>query len=702
MRPFLGRTAPLAAAALSVAPLTLAGPVPASTAFAATESTDGTYLLGAGMYDITGAVAETGMFGYAAQQEVTGLQQRLYSRAFVIADPGTGKRVVLVTADLGAVFPSVKSGVVRRLAAKFGDRYPDAAVLISATHSHVATSGLSYDKLYQIAGADGRGYGFDQKNLDTVIDGIVESIARADANLRPGTLEHAAGDLTGATRNRSLPAFRADADASAYPDAVDPRMTQLEFRATDGSPLGVLNWFAQHPTSFSNKWTQISGDNKGYAEYGFEKKMGGDPADPKGFVAAFANSAMGDVVSTQGNAYSVPGFQGSTNEFVNAETDGRRQLDRALQLWNGPGEKISGQVDYRARYVDLAGYTVGAAHTGGQGPQKLCTPARGFSFAAGGENGPSNIPGIYEGMTKGTFRVDDAVNKVDQSALGGLVRATFGGLAVAWQDPCQAEKPVLLPTGAWGWTSRVVPMQLIRVGELAIIAVPGEPTTVAAHRIRETVARELAASGVKYVVVASAANDYHGYITTREEYATQQYEGASTEFGPYELGALQQESARLATAMAGGTPVTSDRGPDLPSQAATLQRPGVAFDDKPVDQEFGQVLTQPAASYQRGSTASATFRGAHPKNDYRTMGTFLRVERLVDGRWTTWLTDRDWDTSYTWKREGVSWSRTAVDWRIAADTPAGTYRLVQTGDWKNGWNGKISPYTGTSTPFTVE
>ncbi|NHC32056.1 hypothetical protein G6557_08575 [Dermacoccus nishinomiyaensis] len=38
------------------------------------------YLVGAGLYDITGAVAETGAFGYAANQTMTGLHARLYAR----------------------------------------------------------------------------------------------------------------------------------------------------------------------------------------------------------------------------------------------------------------------------------------------------------------------------------------------------------------------------------------------------------------------------------------------------------------------------------------------------------------------------------------------------------------------------------------------------------------------------------------------
>lgn len=53
---------------------------------------------------------------------------------------------------------------------------------------------------------------------------------------------------------------------------------------------------------------------------------------------------------------------------------------------------------------------------------------------------------------------------------------------------------------------------------------------------REAVRAKLISSGVlgndAYVVVAGPANSYSHYVTTREEYGVQRYEGASTIFGP--------------------------------------------------------------------------------------------------------------------------------------------------------------------------
>ncbi len=85
----------------------------------------------------------------------------------------------------------------------------------------------------------------------------------------------------------------------------------------------------------------------------------------------------------------------------------------------------------------------------------------------------------------------------------------------------------------------VLPIQVIQVGTLAIVGLPFEPTTMVGHRLRAQVRQQLAAKGVDTVVVAGLSNSYAGYLTTREEFEMQHYEGASNEFGPWTLGAVQ-------------------------------------------------------------------------------------------------------------------------------------------------------------------
>jgi neutral ceramidase len=100
--------------------------------------------------------------------------------------------------------------------------------------------------------------------------------------------------------------------------------------------------------------------------------------------------------------------------------------------------------------------------------------------------------------------------------------------------------------GAAPWTPQVLPVQLVVLGEIAIAAAPGEFTTVAGRRVRKLVAEELRPLGVEEVVFAGYANDYAGYVVTPEEYALQNYEGASTHFGQWTLPAYLTVFRRLA------------------------------------------------------------------------------------------------------------------------------------------------------------
>lgn len=91
---------------------------------------------------------------------------------------------------------------------------------------------------------------------------------------------------------------------------------------------------------------------------------------------------------------------------------------------------------------------------------------------------------------------------------------------------------------------------MLRVGNFVILVMPGELTTMSGRRMREAVRAKLIAEGVlgddAYVVIAGPANTYAHYVATREEYAVQRYEGASTIFGqcassPFVLGGCAAE-----------------------------------------------------------------------------------------------------------------------------------------------------------------
>ena len=270
---------------------------------------------------------------------------------------------------------------------------------------------------------------------------------------------------------------------------------------------------------------------------------------------------------------------------------------------------------------------------------------------------------------------------------------------------CHAEKEILLATGLVDpvpWTPDVLPLQLLKIGRLAVVALPSEITTMAGRRLMATVKAELA-DEVDHVVLSGLANTYAGYVATREEYAAQHYEGGHTIFGPHTLAGYQQEFTKLARAIRQNTQV--DAGPalrELADQQLTFQT-GVVLDNTPLFTSFGDVHQQVNSSYQKGQTAFVSFWTGHPKNDLKIQGTYLEVQRKVAGSWQKVADDNDWETFYRWKRIDPVWgsSRAEISWSIPADAPSGEYRIKHYGAYKNGWTGNIHTFTGKSKTFTV-
>ena len=84
---------PASAAPVAQAPQTGAAP---GTASDAGSTTSGDHLVGRGVADITGEVAEVGMMGYGSgSQKTSGLHMRQYARSYIIESGG--ERVLLLS-----------------------------------------------------------------------------------------------------------------------------------------------------------------------------------------------------------------------------------------------------------------------------------------------------------------------------------------------------------------------------------------------------------------------------------------------------------------------------------------------------------------------------------------------------------------------------------------------------------------------------
>lgn len=80
--------------------------------------------------------------------------------------------------------------------------------------------------------------------------------------------------------------------------------------------------------------------------------------------------------------------------------------------------------------------------------------------------------------------------------------------------------------------------------------------------VLDTLVKAGFATADTHVVISGLSNQYSHYVTTREEYGAQRYEGASTMFGPFTLAAYQQRFAALALALATGAAVAPGPTPN--------------------------------------------------------------------------------------------------------------------------------------------
>ena len=281
---------------------------------------------------------------------------------------------------------------------------------------------------------------------------------------------------------------------------------------------------------------------------------------------------------------------------------------------------------------------------------------------------------------------------------------------------CQAPKPILLLTGEYTfpflWEAKQVETQVLRVGSFLILAVPGEITTMAGRRLRESVAKVAKEDGLKVkVVIAGPSNTYTHYITTFEEYQKQRYEAASTIFGPHTLSAYMQQFGLLTTALMKGRNLSpGTRAPNLRSKQFSFVT-GVVADGTPLykagwflsfkKRRFGECIGQPKDTV-RGSTVSAKFQSGHPRNNLMQESTFMAVEKKHGSSWKVIARDTDWETKFEWKRTNVlfGFSEVTVSWDIPKDASVGTYRLMHQGYWKKLF-GKTYFYKGYTRSFKV-
>ncbi|KAK4340607.1 hypothetical protein RND71_039108 [Anisodus tanguticus] len=729
------------------------------------------YLIGLGSYDITGPAADVNMMGYANMEQIaSGVHFRLRARTFIVAEP-QGKRVAFVNLDACMASQIVTIKVLERLKARYGNLYTEQNVAISGIHTYAGPGGYLQYVVYIVTSLGFVRQSFDAvvNGIEQSIIQAHENLRPGSIFVNKGELLDA-----GVNRSPSAYLNNPAGERDKYKYDVDKEMTLLKYVDDEWGPVGSFNWFATHGTSMSRTNSLISGDNKGAAarfmEDWFDQKnmqtsnfniskaselprrvsniiptvrrkhhellelaasFQSSPgksvtrlmsvarrvrsalrlADRPKFVSAFCQTNCGDVSPNVLGAFCTDtglpcDFNHSTcggknelcygrgpgypDEFESTRIIGERQFKKAVELFDKATEQVKGKVDYRHTYLDFSKLEVTVPNEGGSTETvKTCPAAMGFAFAAGTTDGP------------GAF---------DFKLVRNLLKTPGEE-----QKKCQHPKPILLDTGEmkvpYDWAPSILPIQILRIGQLVILSVPGEFTTMAGRRLRDAVKTALTSGGTKefdsniHVVIAGLTNTYSQYITTFEEYQIQRYEGASTLYGPHTLSAYIQQFKMLASAViTGKTLQAGPQPPDMLEKQISLLPP-VIMDATPLGSKFGDLINDvpQSCTFKRGDHVSVSFHSACPRNDLMTEGTFALVE-ILQGKdnWVPAYDDDDFSLRFIWSRPAKLSTRSeaTIEWRIPETAASGVYRIRHFGAAK-ALLGSVKHFEGSSSAFVI-
>lgn len=518
------------------------------------------------------------MHGYGQwHHRATGARTPLYARALYLAD-ADGRALYFCCLDLGYVTHAMREGVLAVLRERIGAAFDEAALVLTCTHTHSGPGGCAHEALYNVVTP-----GFVPEHVEKIVTATSQALLAARAAAAPATLELVQGDFDPAVPvawNRSLAAYNRNPEVTRRRDtethlALDRSMAVLGLRR-EGRLCALVSFFGVHATCLGNSLAHFDGDNKGYAAAHAERALAaqGVPAP----VAIFAQATAGDVS---------PHYQGpgdiarrarltGEDEVAYAERNGRHQGELALALLAGGGVPVDGPLDSIFSYADFTAIHADPVHAAGEPEAWTSAPAHGVSFFAGtrvdGPGMPSPLAAgarlLARRLRAKRLRELDRYSPDEQRYFRRLYAAqgvkdivlesgpkTVLGFALdalpvpALADPLVGELKREARNGALRdspLVPTVLPLQIVRLGPLALVCCPGEFTTVAGRRLRETVAARLAAQGVTRTLLCSYCNDYMGYVTTREEYQEQCYEGGHTLFGQWTLAAFQTRFAALA------------------------------------------------------------------------------------------------------------------------------------------------------------
>lgn len=543
------------------------------------------FLIGLGKADITAFERGSSMLGYGMYTHVAlDVETPLYARAYIIEDIEKQHKVAIVNCELCFITPLLKQEVVKSLEKHAPElKINDSNLMLSAQHTHCSPAGYSGHAIYNISVP-----GYIQHITDTLVSGITEALIEADKNKTRATIsigKSSFEDDTPVSFNRTVNSYNQNPEVKKYSFsqrhlAVDREMTLLQFIAEDGRMLGTINWFAVHTTNLPNTYTKICSDNKGYAADNLERTM---QKKYPNYIGAFAQGACGDVSArvryNPRLSFQRGKFEGIySDDLKSSKFNGMLQFEKAREIIQDHITEIKNdEVDFVLQYIDFSNIDIHPQFNNGQEGGVTSPSVMGVSFLEGSKmDGPGMHPLIGNASRMISNRLKSKelkqAKKLSEKEADKIIRRykaqgnkhlaletgekrLFGNADVTkffvpgFADPIIYNLKYFSRLGLLSehsWAPQIMPVQIFKLGSVAIVGIPFEITTVASWRLRKTIEDALFPHGIQHVILCPYSNAYNGYITTFEEYQVQDYEAGHCVFGQWSLNALQQVSHKLS------------------------------------------------------------------------------------------------------------------------------------------------------------
>lgn len=557
------------------------------------------YWVGFGKSDITYSAESISFFGYGDYQQrikdaENSATSRIYSRVISIKDTESGKQIIYLHADLGAIFLPVRNGLIEKIKKDLYPNFDEASLIMTASHTHCAPSGMSHYPSYMMTAP-----GYYPALVAFMVTQMYESVFQSVQNQQLSNIQFKEGTFEPeipVAYNRSLKPYNANPETTHKFKrhetnlAINRTMSMLCFTDTSKNEQGLLNWFGVHPIEVLPDHNFINGASKGYAALYAEEKL------PKGAVAIFAQNAAGDVMtSDEHNPKSFTHLMQKTmgdstynvhvTSLKQAQYNGKLQADKAIQIQQSEQNiAVHGGIDYELIYIDMSKVQVDAKYAHNQKNAQTSSACLGTPFFSSNfkwhdnsgkrrmlnlaawfgknitktnaiflpKNERLEIKNLYKSQYPKKIVLNGEAKTIFEVKLANYQKKKFTTNflnLIGKQDLILEESMRQLGLGALKEHTllpQILPIQIVRIGNIAIAGFPTEITSIAYQRLSATLFDVLKKDGVEKVIISSYANEYAGYTTTYEEYKRQRYEGGHTLYGKHQLGGFQTEFEKLA------------------------------------------------------------------------------------------------------------------------------------------------------------